>query len=180
MDEGGGASRSTDPAAGSSSATDVSLREFLSTSIRYERSNTQLLVGFMGVAGAFAWSQIQRRLEILNHENARVAAIADQTVSADTYASDKNRTDDERDKLDAWRAGVDEKFTKSITRDDLQREVKVDRTTLTDTTTKVLAVIIAAVLVVLTYVAIHHINYVPTLTTTVTTVCTPSASVTCP
>lgn len=34
MDEGGGASRSTDPAAGSSAATDVSLREFIDQRFR--------------------------------------------------------------------------------------------------------------------------------------------------
>lgn len=37
-DEGGGASRSTDPAAGTSSATDVSLREYLMAEIRASRS----------------------------------------------------------------------------------------------------------------------------------------------
>ena len=36
-EEGGGASRSTDPAAGTSSATDVSLREFLMAEIRASR-----------------------------------------------------------------------------------------------------------------------------------------------
>lgn len=126
-DQGGGASRSTDPAAGSSTATDVSLREHIAMMIGYERSSTRLMVGFAAVAGGFAWSQIQRRLEILNHENARVATIAAQTVSADTYDSDKSRTDDERDKLDSWRAGVDEKFTRAVTRDDLVRETKGDR-----------------------------------------------------
>ena len=107
MTDGGGASRSTDPAAGSSSATDVSLREHLTSLIGYERKTSQLLVGFAVVTGAFAWSQIQRRLEILNHENARVSEIAAKTVSSDTYTADKDRTDDERDKLDTWRAGVD-------------------------------------------------------------------------
>ena len=131
MTDGGGASRSTDPAAGSSSATDVSLREHLTSLIGYERKTSQLLVGFAVVTGAFPWSQIQRRLEILNHENARVSEIAAKTVSSDTYTADKDRTDDERDKLDTWRAGVDEKFTKAITRDDLTRETRGERQILT-------------------------------------------------
>ena len=37
MDEGGGASRSTDPAAGSSAATDVSLREYVTLMVEAER-----------------------------------------------------------------------------------------------------------------------------------------------
>lgn len=123
VDPGGGASRSTDPAAGSSAATDVSLREFFAGEIARVRERFMWMLALGGVI----WFFIERHLAELNHENARVASIAAQTVSEDTYKSDKARTDDERDKLDVWRSGVDEKFTKSLTRDDLSRETKGNR-----------------------------------------------------
>lgn len=174
-EQGGGASRSTDPAAGSSAATDVSLREHLERTVAlqigYESKITKLFVGFACVAGAFGWSQIQRRLEILNHENARVAAIAVGTVSSDTYKSDKDRTDDERDKLDTWRSGVDEKFTKSISRDELQNEVKIDRRgNLTFAQGLILTVVsvIGLSLSLLTYHALRSGTTTPTPTITVT------------
>ena len=152
-DEGGGASRSTDPAAGTSSATDVSLREF-SRAVRDGdlRFVVTLFIAMLGFGG-FAWAQIQRRLEILNHENARVAAVVDQTVSADTYTSDKSRTDDERDKLDLWRAGVDEKFTRAVTRDDLSRETKGDRQTNTGLWLAVAAIVATIVIAAVTIIA---------------------------
>lgn len=142
--EGGGASRTTEPAGGSSSATDVSLREHIGMQIAYERRGVWMLCGFGVALGTFGWSQIQRRLENLNHENARISAVTDNTVSSDTYDSDKSRTDDERDKLDTWRASVDEKFTKAITRDDLSRETKGDRQIVTGQLLALLGVVAVA------------------------------------
>lgn len=168
---GGGASRTTDPAAGSSVATDVSLREHLGLQIVYEGKIARMFVWFAGMLGMFAWSQIQRRLEILNHENARVAAIADGTVSSDTYKSDKARTDDERDKLDGWRAGVDEKFTKTASRDELQRETKSERRGNVTFIQGLLATGIAVVgisLTLLTYHSLRSRQPTQTVTTTLT------------
>lgn len=170
--EGGGASRTTDPASGSSSATDVSLREFTGMQIGYERQSSRLLVGFITALGAFAWSQIQRRLEILNHENARVATIAEQTVSSDTYSSDSARRDDEREKLDDWRAKVDEKFTQSVTKEEVRQDQKMGQRYTIDTSTKVIAVVIAAAVLLiggLNYAALHHTTITPPTTVTVTT-----------
>lgn len=45
-EEGGGASRSTDPAAGSSAATDVSLREHVEMQIRYEHDLTDQAINY--------------------------------------------------------------------------------------------------------------------------------------
>jgi hypothetical protein len=129
--EGGGASRSTDPAAGTSSATDVSLREVVTSWRKDDNARVLERFGWLIALIGTIWFFIERHLAELNHENARVATIAAATVSEDTYKSDKARTDDERDKLDDWRASVDEKFTKSLTRDDLSRETKGDRQILT-------------------------------------------------
>lgn len=143
-DEGGGASRSTDPASGSSAATDVSLREVVSSWRHDDTSRINERFGWVIAIGGVVWFFIERHLSELNHENARVASIAAATVSEDTYKSDKARTDDERDKLDVWRSGVDEKFTKSLTRDDLSRETKGDRQILTG---QMIAFIVALVAV---------------------------------
>ena len=153
-DRGGGASRTTEPASGSSAATDVSLREFVGVQIRYERQTTRLLIGGVVAFAAFSWSQIMRRLEGLNHENARVAAVVANTVSADTYFSDEKRRTDERDKIDGWRAGVDEKFTKSVTKEEVHEDARDGRRVRFNGGTAAIAAVAAvaaALLLFLTY-----------------------------
>lgn len=60
IEEGGGASRSTDPAAGTSSATDVSLREFIEQRFR----------------------DLERRLDERRASDAQAVAIAKETADA--------------------------------------------------------------------------------------------------
>ncbi len=125
--EGGGASRSTDPVAGTSSATDVSLREFVSMQIGYERRGTLMLVtGIFGL-GAFAWAEIQRRLINLNGEAERIKQAQSASVSADTYQANERQRNEERRSLETRLGKYDETFAKSVTRDDLERESKSDR-----------------------------------------------------
>lgn len=125
--DGGGASRSTDPASGTSSATDVSLREFVEALRRGDSDRSRERLIWLIALGGFTWSQIQRRLEILNHENARVAAIAEKTVSGDTYKSDEERRSDERAKLDDWRKEVDSDRSRAITRDEFNKDTRLER-----------------------------------------------------
>ncbi len=124
--EGGGASRSTDPAAGTFSATDVSLREYFNEKIGSDRRLNNERFAFAAVIGAVVWFFVERHLTDLNHENARVAKIAEGTVSADTYESDESRRTDERNKLDSWRAHVDEGFTKSATKEEVTQATKIE------------------------------------------------------
>ncbi len=88
-EEGGGASRSTDPAAGTSSATDVSLREYLTALIMAseERSNARFEAMKETVETAFATAQTaitkadaatEKRFEGVNEFR---AALADQTAN---------------------------------------------------------------------------------------------------
>lgn len=94
-EDGGGASRSTDPAAGSSAATDVSLREYLMAQIdaveklsdqRFEAMKEQ-------VAAAFASSQraidkadeaTEKRFEGVNEFRAALSDQATRFVTTDT------------------------------------------------------------------------------------------------
>ena len=82
-DTGGGASRSTDPAAGSSTATDVSLREFIEARL--------LLVWekFRAVdkATALQAEEYERRLNDLNNEAGRLNQAVSKNVSADTWVA---------------------------------------------------------------------------------------------
>ncbi len=126
-DEGGGASRSTDPAAGTSSATDVSLREFVSMQIGYERRGTLMLLSGVFGLGAFAWAEIQRRLVNLNGEAERIKAAQSASVSADTYQANERQRQAERRSLEERLGKYDENFTKAVTRDDLARETRTDR-----------------------------------------------------
>ena len=130
-DEGGGASRSTDPAAGTSSATDVSLREFVAMQIGYERRGTLMLCGGLLSFGAFAWSEIQRRLSNLNHEAERIKQAQAASVSADTYTANEAQRKADADRLEARLARYDENFTKTATRDDLAHEGRGNRQIIT-------------------------------------------------
>lgn len=174
---GGGASRTTDPASGSSSATDVSLREFVGMQIGYERRGVLQLVGFAFALGVFAWSQIQRRLEILNHENERVGNILKNTVSSDTYLSDETRRSDERTKLDGWRGDVDTKFTQSVTKEEVKDDVKGGRRSDADLATRIgqllVAVLALAVTVIAVTYAVHRPDSSPVVVTVTTTTSVP-------
>lgn len=95
MEEGGGASRSTDPAAGTSSATDVSLREFIDQRFRdLERrlderrmSDAQAVVIAKETADAAleAHNQLIRRMEVQAIESQRQL-----DKLTDTYATKEN------------------------------------------------------------------------------------------
>lgn len=172
-EDGGGASRSTDPAAGSSAATDVSLREYIEALRRGDGDRSRERLAWLIALGLVGWSQVQRRLEILNHENARVAVIAEKTVSGDTYKSDEDRRQDERTKLDGWRKEVDLDRSRTITRDEFQRDVKRDNFASLDSTTKVIAAVAAALVLglgILNYVSLHRNNSPAVVTVTTTTV----------
>jgi len=168
---GGGASVTTEDAAGSSNGTDVSLDRFLSTRISYESR----LVRWGGTAivalGLFAWSEIQRRLEILNHENARLLAQQEKTVSQDTYTANESQRKEEQLKLDEWRKSVDHHNTESVSRTELRRETKTESRAGIGTATAVIAAcvgLVVVILAILNYQALHSGGtVVPTRTVTV-------------
>lgn len=120
-EEGGGASRTTDPAAGSSAATDVSLREYFNEKIHADRKLNNERFVFAGALGAVIWFFIERHLGDLNHENARVAKVSESSVSSDTYLANEKQRDADRDKLDEWRAQKDREATQAVTRDEFNR-----------------------------------------------------------
>lgn len=112
-EEGGGASRSTDPAAGTSSATDVSLREYLMAQISAAESRANLRFEAMKeqVEEAFESSQraidkadiaTEKRFEGVNEFRAALADQATRFVTQETLAAlseklqasiDRNRDD---------------------------------------------------------------------------------------
>lgn len=74
-DVGGGASRSTDPAAGSSAATDVSLREFLSEQVRNLDRNLTSEINSLRRETSLANTNAEKAIEVAAHEAAeRLAA----------------------------------------------------------------------------------------------------------
>lgn len=185
-DPGGGASRSTDPAAGSSAATDVSLREYLSERItrtneriEADRTTNRDRFAFAAIIGGVIWFFIERHLGDLNHENARVAKVSENSVSADTYKANEQQRKSEQDKLDDKLATYDQKWTETVTRDDLTRETRGDRVALRDSNSnqlRAIAAVIAVALSLLTYATLHYrpAGAPPTQTvTTTTTVTTP-------
>jgi len=126
-EEGGGASRTTDPAAGTSSATDVSIREYLTDLFGSRFHATWTVMAAALAFGAFAWSEVQRRLEILNHENARLLQQQERTVSQDTYAANEQQRKSEQAEFQAWRKDVDRDRTQSISREEFQRDTKTEK-----------------------------------------------------
>jgi hypothetical protein len=98
MDEGGGASRTTDPAAGSSAATDVSLREYVALMIKgvEERADIKFTAMQDAVASAFANSQraidkadeaTEKRFEGVNEFRAALSDQATRFVTSETLAA---------------------------------------------------------------------------------------------
>ena len=122
MDEGGGASRTTDPAAGTSTATDVSLREYLTALInaaekrsdaRFESMKTMVETAFETSKAAVskAESATDKRLEGMNEFRDTLSDQAAHFVTKDSLASlvekleaqiDRNRED-----LDALAKRID-------------------------------------------------------------------------
>lgn len=192
-EEGGGASRSTEPAAGTSSATDVALKEYLSEKIgrtneriENDRTTNRDRFAFVAVIGGVIWFFIERHLADLNHENARVAKVSENSVSSDTYKANEQQRKSEQDKLDLRLAKYDENFTRTLSREDLTRETKgearsqsADRVALRNSNSNQLRAIAAAIAVALTLLTYATLHYrpapaAPTQTvTTTTTVTTP-------
>jgi hypothetical protein len=94
-DQGGGASRSTDPASGTSSATDVSLREYLTALINAaeKRSDARFEAMKNAVDAAFESSEKailkaedadKTRFESFNEFNQRIDTILSNTVTKQT------------------------------------------------------------------------------------------------
>ena len=121
-DEGGGASRSTDPAAGTSAATDVSLREYLVALINAaeSRSNQRFEAMKEQVDAAFAASQLaidkadmatEKRFEGVNEFRAALTDQAARFVTQDALVSlsDKLQAsiDRNREDLDALSKRID-------------------------------------------------------------------------
>jgi len=171
---GGGASRTTDPAAGSSAATDVSLREYFNEKIGADRKLNRDRFMFAAALGGVVWFFVERHLSDLNHENARVARVSEASVSSDTYDANEKQRQSEAAKLDERLKGYDEKFTQAITRDDLTRETKVEHRAVVGSGWQVVGGIVGLIFLVLAlYAALHTARPVtqvpPTQTVTVTT-----------
>ena len=112
-DEGGGASRSTDPAAGSSAATDVSLREYLMAQINAVERRSELRFEAMKeqIDAAFKSSQLaidkadtatEKRFEGVNEFRAALSDQATRFVTSETlYAlGDKLQASIDRNRED--------------------------------------------------------------------------------
>ena len=132
-DVGGGASRSTDPAAGSSAATDVSLREYLTEKITRtdekvsaNRKQSGERFVFVGMLGGVVWFFIERHLSQLNNSHARLDKAVALNVSADTYNANEQQRDKESSELTDWRKDVDKFLTQGVTRSELQQETRTE------------------------------------------------------
>jgi hypothetical protein len=173
---GGGASRTTDPAAGTSSATDVSLREYFNEKIASDRQINRERFRAAAAMGAVIWFFIERHLSDLNHENARILKQQESTVSSDTYNANEQQRDKEADELGDWRKEVDRDRTNAVSRAEFTSESKVDKRAGLDTTTKLLGAFFAAAILllgILNYTALHRTTDTPPATVTVTTTTTP-------
>lgn len=121
-EEGGGASRTTDPAAGTSAATDVSLREYLMAQITAAERRADLRFEAMKeqVAAAFASSQraidkadmaTEKRFEGVNEFRAALSDQATRFVTAQTLAVLADKLADgiarNREDLDALATRID-------------------------------------------------------------------------
>lgn len=119
---GGGASRSTDPAAGSSAATDVSLREYVTLMVRgmEERIDQRFVAMQAAVDAAFDNSQraidkadtaTEKRFEGVNEFRAALSDQATRFVTAETMAAVNEKLEAaiqrNRDDLDALSKRVD-------------------------------------------------------------------------
>jgi hypothetical protein len=155
-----------------SGRTDVSLREFVTEVIdgrfRYLQGSVQghsqqdriITVG-IGAFGVFAWQQIQRRLELLNHENERLLAQQAKTVSEDTYRADERRRREDHDRIDGQIASLSSAVDRSATKEEVRADTTKDRRLGIGTAVSVIAAVTGAVVVllaVLNYQALHRTN----------------------
>ena len=106
-DAGGGASRSTEPAAGSSAATDVSIREFLTDKIGALDRNLTSEIGSLRRETHLANENAEKAIAVAAHEAAdRLAAhnglIEQMRQQAQAFAS--------RESLDAFKKEADGRF----------------------------------------------------------------------
>lgn len=148
-DAGGGASRSTDPAAGTSASTDVSLREHLSDQIAESRRDCR--EGIAQVEKAIALAQrnaeenIRSALVSIDKRFASVNefrdALSDLSKTMATSVDLKNLSDRTSERFDLVRDSVD----KLNTRMDL-REGQEEGSRLTTTTLVTLVTVAVAVL----------------------------------
>ena len=101
-DDGGGASRSTDPASGSSAATDVSLREYLTSLIDAVEKRSDARFDAMKEAVAKVAEANEKRFDSVNEFRQTLSDQAAQFVTRDTLGAladklqsgiDRNRED---------------------------------------------------------------------------------------
>lgn len=105
IDEGGGASRSTDPAAGSSAATDVSLREHLTLMIRNAEQRFDERFAAMQKAIDVAFQASESRLDSVNEFRAQ---LGDQTRTFVTREVMDALVDKLQAEIDRTRRDLDE------------------------------------------------------------------------
>jgi len=112
----------------------VSLREHFDILRETDQSRARERLLAIVTFGCFAWSQIQRRVENLNHENERILAVTEKTVSQDTYFANEGQRQAEGRELAEWRKTVDESRTQAVTREEFERdtrgEARLERTDL--------------------------------------------------
>lgn len=178
VDDGGGASRSTDPASGSSAATDVSLREYLTDKIAANQRLNGERLKFFAVIGCVVWFFIERHMSDLNHENARLKHQQDSTVSADTYSANEQQRDKEREELGDWRKTIDRAGTQSVSREEFQRDTRTEKRASSSFGWQWVGGVVGLVLAAITlytFVSLHHITVQPA-PTQVVTVTVPSSA----
>jgi hypothetical protein len=138
---------------------DVPLRDHIAMLRRGDLQIVWVLgAGLLGF-GAFAWAEIQRRLEILNHENARLLAQQERTVSRDTYDANEEQRKAEAVNLNDWRKDVDTDRSRSVYRDEFRADSRLDRRSKIDTNARVLSLLAAvavAIIALLAYIAASH------------------------
>lgn len=183
--EGGGASRTTDPAFGSSQATDVSLREFitevidgrfryLQTSMNDHVQQTKFAGAVFGLFAVFAWFQTKDHLEGLNHEAKRLDVFLQSTVASTTYLADEQRRKEDQQRNAAMLDEISKKVDKAATKEEVTSDSTSSRRAGIGTTTSVVGAVVAAVVVIIAifnYQALHGSKSTPTPTPTAV-VCT--------
>lgn len=168
---GGGASRTTEPAAGSSSGTDVSLREHFGALRQADQTLWRTMFGMITVLGFVIWRELQRRDETLNHEAARLQASVAANVSADTYQANEQQRTAERAKDETWRKKVDDGLAQTVGREEFKAEAKSDRRQIDGARVAGLSVLIAVIGVVISLFAYQLLRHAhpssPAATTTI-------------
>ena len=115
---GGGASRTTDPAGGTSSATDVSLREYVNAQLNALDRHTTAELHALRRENEAANKAAERAIEVAAHEaNERLQAhnglIAQMQALSNTFATREtveSATKSQRDAADAYRETAERRF----------------------------------------------------------------------